>query len=87
MNEIDYIVRYFGSIRYYFYQLNHLVYEWHYYQISQFVSHYTTRLWILCVQWSVSDNGVTRNFDGTFSCMASRAVDDLVDEIRRVMTS
>jgi len=44
-------------------------------------------LWILCVQWSVSDNGVTRNLDGTFSCMASRAVDDLVDEIRRVMTS
>jgi len=34
MNEIDYIVRYFGIIRYYFYQLNHLVYEWHYYQIS-----------------------------------------------------
>jgi len=34
MNEIDYIVPYFGIIRYYFYQLNHLVYEWHYYQIS-----------------------------------------------------
>jgi len=35
MNKIDYIARYFGIIRYYFYRLNHLVYEWYYYQISR----------------------------------------------------
>ena len=32
--QIDYIVRYFGIKRYYFYQLNQLVYEW-YYKISR----------------------------------------------------
>jgi len=35
MNKIYCMLRYFGIIRYYFYQLNHLVYEWYYYQIPR----------------------------------------------------